>query len=88
MSSWTWLGGLGSITLGAGLSSWTWLGGRGRPHVRVRRRSVPLAFTSARRLTAGNFVRNDPPSERILKIGPGLSTASRHDEPNQPRLVA
>jgi len=70
LSSWTWLHGLGSIVLGAGLSSWTWLGGRGWPHVRVRRRSNSLAVISARRLTAGNFVRNDPPSERILKIGP------------------
>src|SRR5208283_850719 len=50
-----------SIVLGAGLSSWTWLGGRGWPHVRVRRRSNSLAVISARRLTAGNFVRNDPP---------------------------
>src|SRR5208337_1876091 len=77
-----------SIALGAGLSSLTWLGGHSRPHVRVRRRSVPLAFTSARRLTAGNFVRNDPPSERILKIGPGLSTAGHEDESGQPSLAA
>ena len=88
LSSWTWLHGLGSIALGAGLSSWTWLGGRGRPHVRVRRRSVPLAFTSARRLTAGNFVRNDPPSNPILHIDPRLCTAGHQDEPDQPSSVA